>query len=367
MGLFRPVGLRVGPRSVICVLLGWFPLVVLVLGSDLHGPPTFASFIADFGVHTRSLVAAPFFVLCELICLKRLNEIARYFLTSGLLQDQDRDKFNSLVHSTKTLMNSTIAEIVAIFISFLTAVALFRLLAVNTLPPWYLADAATHRLSVAGVWYVFVSVPLLIILFLGWLWRVFLWGRFLFHLARFKLRLVAAHPDHAAGLKFLNAAIFAFIPLAFTMGLIVAGSAANRVAYRGASWDELQTSIAGLLLLVLVLFPGPLLVFTFKLHRQKIVGIFRYGLLAHSVGVQFEKKWLAQNQRVTENALEVEDFSATTDLYQVVSNVYDISILPFEIRTLVALCVVTLLPFVPVVLMFFPLKVILNEIAILLF
>src|SRR6185436_15668826 len=108
----------------------------------------------------------------------------------------------------------------------------------------------------------------------------------LFYVACMKLNLISAHPDHASGLKFLNASIFAFMPLAFTLGLIVAGSAANRVAYRGATWEDLQTSVVGLLIAVLILFVGPLLVFVFKLHRQKIKGILSYGNLAHSLGQQ---------------------------------------------------------------------------------
>jgi hypothetical protein len=366
MGLFRPVGLRVGARAAICILIGWFPLVVFVLATGLGNRSSISSFLKDYGVHTRSLLAAPLFILCELSILRRLDEIAHHFIEAGLIENGDRPKFRNLIESTKSLMNSTIAEIVALGISYLIALLLFRLVPTETVPSWYLLESTNRSLSAAGSWYVLVSVPLLMILFLGWLWRVVLWGRFLSHVAAMKLRLISAHPDHAAGLKFLNESIFAFMPLAFSVGLIVAGAAANRVAYQGVTWEELQKTVGGFLIAVLLILVGPLMVFVFKLHRQKVIGIFSYGQLADAMGRQFERKWFTRSG-VSAEALEAPDFSATTDLYQVVSNVYEMGVLPFELRAMIALCVSALLPFLPVVVMTLPLKVILRDLASLLF
>ena len=64
-----------------------------------------------------------------------------------------------------------------------------------------------------------------------------------------------------------------------------------------------------------------------------------------------------------EDALEVPDFSATTDLYQVVSNVYDMRTVPIDVRDVLLLVATTLLPFLPIVLMAVPFDVILKDIA----
>ena len=61
--------------------------------------------------------------------------------------------------------------------------------------------------------------------------------------------------------------------------------------------------------------------------------------------------------------LEAPDFSATTDLYQVVSNVYDMGTIPLDLKDLVPLAIATLLPFVPVALMAVPLDVLLRQLA----
>ena len=54
-------------------------------------------------------------------------------------------------------------------------------------------------------------------------------------------------------------------------------------------------------------------------------------------------------------------FSATTDLYQVVSNVYQMRFVPVDRNTLLLLAVIMLLPFAPLVLMAFPASVILDS------
>src|SRR6185369_5505622 len=154
-----------------------------------------------------------------------------------------------------------------------------------------------------------------------------------------------AHPDHCAGLKFLNAELFALMPLAFTFGIIAAGAIANRVLFHGATTYGFKETVIGLIVFVLLLFIGPLIPFCSNMHKEKVRGIYSYGQLAEDVGKEFERKWLSSSSQVSPDALDANDFSATTDLYQVVANVYEIKILPFEARTLVVLCITTLLPF----------------------
>jgi hypothetical protein len=76
---------------------------------------------------------------------------------------------------------------------------------------------------------VLVSVPLLLLLLLGWLWRVLLWWRFLWLTARLDLRLIPGHPDLAGGLMFVGSSLRSFWLLSFALGAIAAGTVANRV------------------------------------------------------------------------------------------------------------------------------------------
>lgn len=363
LGLFRPVGRNIVPRVITSILIGWFPLVVLVVAGSAGGWNQIASFFNDFATHARSLIAVPLFIFCELFCVKKLAAIAHQFVRSGIIRQTDKPAFDALIASNRALMNGKVAEIVAIVAAYAIAFVLVRHLPSLGVRPWYLLDGSSSGMSIAGWWYSFVSLPLLLILVFGWLWRIFLWSRFLIRVAGMKLRLIAAHPDRSSGLKFLNSSLIAFMSLAFTFGVVTAGSVANRVLYQGATIESVQTTVAGLVVFVLILFIGPLLVFVLKLHGQKVEGIFSYGSLADDVGRQFEEKWLANYEKFGSGALEATDFSATTDLYQVVANVHDMRLLPFELRALVSLIVATLLPFIPVLLMTMPLKLIVNELA----
>jgi hypothetical protein len=362
--MFRPVGVNVGTRAVVCIVIGWLPLVLLVLMQGSGNAPFLFAFFTDFAVHARSLIAAPLFIICELLCLQALEKIARHFVTAGLVEGNELLRFKAYSESTRRLINSRVPEILCIVAVYAIVIAFATYVPREVFPEWCFIDG---RLSWAGAWSTFVSAPLLLILFFAWLWRILLWGRFLFRISRLKLRLIPAHPDGASGLRFLNSAIFAFMPFAFTLGVIAAGTVANRVAHQRASLDNIEMTLLGLVVFVLILVAGPLSVFVFNLHSQKIKGTFRYGLLAQHVGRDFEEKWLRHYEKYESEALQATDFSATTDLYGIVSNIQGMSHFPFEVKALIALIVVTLLPFVPVALMAVPFKVILREAASLLF
>ena len=85
--------------------------------------------------------------------------------------------------------------------------------------------------------------------------------------------------------------------------------------------------------------------------------------LAGAVGLQMEHRWIERNSSVDEAALDVQHFSATIDLYRVVSNVYQIKSVPLDLQDLVAVIVAVLVPFVPVLLYEIPLNVILPDLV----
>ncbi|HWC77280.1 MAG TPA: hypothetical protein VG778_07455, partial [Blastocatellia bacterium] len=195
------------------------------------------------------------------------------------------------------------------------------------------------------------------------LWRVMLWARFLLLVSRLRLRLVPGHPDRAAGLFFLSASLRGFRLLAFAIGSVAAGTVANRVAREGGSPLEFKPVAIVIGVVVIVLFAGPLVLFVSKLREARARGTFMYGALACSVGRQFEQKWLDRTDEIDQEALGQPDFSATTDLYGIVSNVYEMRDVPFSLIKLVLLVASALLPFLPVALLVVPLKVVLQEVA----
>ena len=361
--LIRPNDPKIGKRVTVVVLLGWVPLLVLavVQGLAWRGG-TEGSFLVDFAVHARSLVAAPLFIIAESFCIPRLGAIARHFLEAELVAGPDRARFDDAVTSSRRLLDSPSAELMAVIAAFGLVAALMLSSPHEEFLAWQ-RPVNGHTLSLAGWWHVVVSLPWLLVLFFGWLWRILVWGRFLWLMSRLDLQLIAAHPDLAGGLKFVGTSIRVYAPLGLALATVVAGGVANRVVHQGSTLLEFGFLVAGLVVLVLFLFVGPLVVFSRNLRHLKLRGVFEYGRLADDVGREFERKWLNRGGGIDESALDVPDFSSTTDLYQIVSNVREMKELPFDLIQLRSLIIAVLLPFVPVALAAVPLRTILETVT----
>jgi hypothetical protein len=72
--LITPGDPKIARRAIVVVVVGWLPLLLLALVQGLawHGG-TEGSFLLDFAVHARSLVAAPLFIIAEAFCIPRLG------------------------------------------------------------------------------------------------------------------------------------------------------------------------------------------------------------------------------------------------------------------------------------------------------
>ena len=106
-------------------------------------------------------------------------------------------------------------------------------------------------------------------------------------MSRLDLRLIPAHPDHTAGLQFVGYSPRAFSLLGMPLGAIVAGTVADRVVHAGASLTAYIHFPVALVVCIVLLFSGPLLVFTGKLFYTKWRGTLEYGALATGVGGQY--------------------------------------------------------------------------------
>lgn len=365
LGLIRADNARIRRRAVIAVLVAWLPLAVLtaIQGDFLHEVRG-QSFATDFAIHARFLLAVPLLIVAESLCAPRMAAIARYFLDAGLVVDADRTRFDAAVTSTRRWLGSTGAEIVTIALAYAIVAILVYSLRDHGIPGWHRSGPGTGlNLSAAGWWGLVVSLPLLLTLILGWMWRWVLWTRFLWLMARLDLHLVPSHPDRAAGLGFVAYSVRACAPLGFTFGVVVAGVVANAVVHQDAAVADYRYLIGGAAALSVAFFTAPLLVFFRKLLEAWQRGVFEYGGLADGFGRQFERRWLTRNAPADESMLERPDFSAATDLYQVVDRVHDMRLLPLDLRSIVMLAVATLLPFVPVVFMGLPFDQIMTGLA----
>jgi hypothetical protein len=364
LGLIKPGYPMIARRAKLVVLVGWAPLVVLAIAqSIILRNPLAKSFFSDFAVYARSLIATPLFILAEADCIPRLDRVARHFLVAGLIKEPDRARFDDAVCSTRRLLDSGLAELMVAILAYGLVTSLMIYVPPNELPTWYWLKSDYRVLSLAGWWNALVSAPLFILLFFGWLWRVFLWARFLWLMSRLDLRLIPSHPDHAGGLMFLGDSLRAFWLVSFALGAVVAGQVANRITLYGESLVTFKHIVIGLAVFVLILFAGPLTLFIGKLRETKRRGDFIYGALASEVGRQFEHDCLTRERGANEEAPNAQDFSLHSNIYGIVANVYGMKDFPFGLRNLGLLVAVALLPFAPVALMVMPLNVIIKDFA----
>jgi hypothetical protein len=352
---------RVARRAVLAALIAWLPLVALAAVQGLAlGPDPRESLLLDVSIGSRYLLALPLLIAADAVCLPALGRILRHFRDSGLVAETSLPRFDALVQSTRQLVQSPGAELGLVALAYVGTLALGSVLYPETVSTWVvpIRDGVGH-FSLAGWWRALVSQPLFLVVQLAWLWRILLWARLLWGISRMELRLVPSHPDLAGGLGFTVASLRAFSMVALGLAVSVAGTVAENVLHRGEPLQAFRIPVGGFVILVLVLFAGPLLFLAFPLLRAQPRGRLQYGALAMAMGQEFERRWL-QPGSVDADSLAMQDFSATTDLYSIASNVYHMRIVPLDLRSLVPLALATVLPFVPVILIALPFKQVLE-------
>jgi len=364
LGLVTPDDLRMARRALLFVLVAWVPLLVL---AGLEGNLTLSGggrgFLVDLGAMGRFLAAGPLLLAAEGACIGVLSSIALRFVDLLREPQRDRTRFMSTLADLKRLRDTPLAEVAVALLAFGLSVAAIKGVPAASLPAWHLSgDHATR--SLAGWWHAVVSLPLLLLLLLGWVWRLFLWSRFLVLASRLELNLVSVHPDKSAGLAFVGYSLRPFCFVGAALGAIFAGTIANEVVHHGASIVSYQYVIGGLVAFVIALFTAPLLAFSPKLIRVWQQGVLQYGELATLFGRRFEREWFEGTRpRSHDDILERGDFSAGTDLFQVVDRVHALSIVPVDLTSIAILALATLLPFVPVVLVAVPFDAVLGALV----
>jgi hypothetical protein len=363
-GLIKPDDRRIRRRAVLAVLITWGPLFLITVFQEiLHRDGALLSFLHDFGVNARFLVAAPLFIIAESWCLPRMKRVLYHFIDSGIVQGEDRQKLCKDFDGTRRLVNSRSVEILAIGCAYAIVAAVIATHPLESLAVWHARlTPLGYNFTAAGLWHLGFSLPVLVLLSLGWLWRQLLWWRLLRRISRLQLHLTPAHPDHLGGLRFVAAAMRGYWPLAFAMSAIVAGKVGNHLQ-AGSTPYEARYLILGVLAFVLAFVLAPFTSFMPNLRKLRERGMFQYDALGHAMGELFERKWLNTSRPPTPAMLDAPDFSSAIDLYSTIGNTHQISYFPVGMRAMRELVIVTLLPFIPVVLSLVPFETIVSSAA----
>lgn len=364
LGLLGPDLLPPPSTALLFVALAWLPPALLsaVQGTAWRGSLGGQAFFLDFGAYARFLISIAMFVLMERMAEKRIATLIRQFHAADLVAAVERSRFVQALQRADRRASSGRAEAVVLGAAVVaTANALYLHLSVLQ-TSWIgsLADGAV-RLSAAGWWTMLVSFPLFWFLLLRWLWRFVVWAMLLRDLARLDLRLVATHPDRSGGIGFLGLFPPTFTAFVFALSCVSASAAMKEIVFAGVPLESLAAAFAAWLALVMIVFVGPLFVFSLPLLRLRRQALLDYGRLASKHNRAFEKKWV-DGKASGEDALGAQEISSLADLATGFGLTRSMRLVPVVSETFWPLLAATALPWLGVVMTQVPLLDILKAV-----
>ena len=348
-------------RAVFAAILTWLPLFILsAIQGMAWGHKVPVSFLRDYSTYSRFLLAVPLFLLAENILAPRIAEAVAHFITSGLVKESDFQRFSDAIDEGMRSRDSVVAEIVMLVISYIITIVAFKTFAV-TGSTWFANPGITgSSFTWAGWWLILVSTPVLQFLLLRWLWRLFLWFRFLGRVRRLDLQLFPTHPDESGGLGFVGEVQRFFGILLFAYSVASTGVLANEIVYEKIPLMHFVPAIITYVVIALSIILLPLAVFTRTLLVTKRLGLHKYGTLATEYTGAFHKRWIRKDDSGQEPLLGTGDIQSLADLGNSYAIIQRMDALPVNPRTLIHLLIATLLPITPLLLTVMPLKDVLK-------
>lgn len=338
-------------RILFFVLLTWLPLLLLSALSGFIFEGVQIPFIQSLETHVRFLLALPLLLVTEWVVHQRLRPVVSQFIERGIVTAETRPLFDACIVSALRLRNSKFIEIALIVLVFSAGHSyFFDLTSINTTTWYFFSVMPEVQFSPAGYWFAYVSLPIFQFILFRWLFRVFIWSRFLWQVSRLDLYLVPTHPDRAGGLGFLAGSTAAFIPFLFAVGVLLSGIIGERILFDGANLLAFKPEIGVFVAFLLLLVLGPLCVFAPILAKTKRQGLLTYGALASRYVSEFDNKWLRGGAGQDEALIGSGDIQSLADLNNSFEVVRNMQVVPFGRQAVLQTAATGLLPLAPLLL-----------------
>ena len=337
-------------RIFVITAIAWLPLLLLAALNPFAASGGRLDFLHDVEVHVRFLVALPVLIAAELIVHSRLSPIVRRFVERRIVLPEDFPRFERAIASAMRLRNSVVGEVILLAFAYTFGLWVWHSRVNLGTATWYADAGGRWALTPAGIWYVFVSIPIVHFILLRWYMRFFIWFRFLWQVNRINLNLIPSHPDRCGGIAFLGKTSYAFGPILFAQGALLAGVVASRVLYKGESLLSFKLQIFGFIVLFVVVILGPLVMFSPRMGAAKRKGLAEYGLTASRYVESFQQKWVVNEASHSDELLGSGDIQSLADLGNSYGLVRDMRLVPFGLDDISRLAAVTAAPFLPLLL-----------------
>lgn len=354
-GPLHRVGQRLGlvrgdtNTIILGLALGWGPWLVIAGLSQIEGAAIRLLSMALVAGHVRLLLVIPLIFICESWVAPRMAACVATIARSGVVPPDVRPTLDGEVARNRRWANWWWPEVVCLLIAVLVDVTGSRL---QTYGESGAYDPARDSLA----FFVYLHVGLLVFRFLVFreLWKLALWGWFLWRISRLDLHLIPGHPDRAGGLGSLEGVHERFTPLVAALSVLECAALAESISTGTLAVTAVYPTLALVLILDGVLFLGPLLVFTDKLWAGRTKGVGLYNALAARYVKEFEAKWLEGTSQ-SEPLLGTPDLQSLADLANAVSVVKGMRWITAGPRLLTMMTIAVVVPLAPLLLFRYPL------------
>ncbi|MGZ3385318.1 MAG: hypothetical protein ACXWNF_10455 [Isosphaeraceae bacterium] len=342
-GFNRPDRPRRIRKILLLILVTWVPLVLLSLvAGHAFGNRVAVTLLRDPVILSRFLFVLPLLALAEIVVERSLGVQAQQFLASGVVPAGEAVKLEAAKAEALRLRESVVAEGVIVVLA--VAIAIIAQVVIrfgSEESTWKRSDAG---ITLAGWWYILVSLPILFFFLLRWLWIFLLWSRFLFRISRLGLELTPTHPDRAGGLGFLGWGLASFGLVLMAISAVLSGSLAYEIVHRGSSLNILKYHIMIFVVLAIVILHAPLIVFTGRLARCRFRGLLDFGSLIGDHDRAFNEKWLRSQGSSLLGSAHMGSLAHMSPVYEQVERM---QLLPWDKQALIVLVAATLIPMIP--------------------
>ena len=107
-------------------------------------------------------MAIPLLVGAELVVHRRMRLLVKQFLERNLIPESAMPRFDAAIHSAFRLRNSTLAEVLLLAVVYgLGILVIWRHYMALDAATWFATPTAEgSSLSLAGMWYAYLSLPI---------------------------------------------------------------------------------------------------------------------------------------------------------------------------------------------------------------
>jgi hypothetical protein len=202
------------------------------------------------------------------------------------------------------------------------------------------------RIGFGGLWYAYAARPLLILLFLGWVWRLVLVTIWMARVGRLPLAFIASHPDRTGGIGFIENIPQAFALVTFATASVISARWAHEILHAGATLQTFQAPAIAYVLIWSFLMLLPLLVMFPVLFAARWNGVPQYAAL---VGVQaraIHRRWVDRRPLDDPDMIEPDGVGPMADAQTLYIAVWSMRVVPIGKIALVSILGPMIVPFV---------------------